>query len=322
MIRFKVIKASRLLMWLLVVVLALVLGAMLLFMIPERGGAPVSNELMGTSIVNRSNGQDEVVAAFAVAASFNTETDGGALFTPRDEDEHTDSVVSSIVIERILDEEPAPFKLPPSGGQKRVLIYHTHTHEAYEKQPVDSYTETEAWRTADPAHSIVRVGDELRAALASLGIDAVHDKTDHEPPRLGTAYTRSLATLEGYAEQSFDLYIDLHRDAYIEHHQPNQLQMMVLLGNGEGFDEKPFFPENMAFAQQLTRALNQIQPNICKDVLVKNGRYNQHVARPMILIEVGNNKNTLAEALAAMPTLAEGISAALRGDIYATAQRP
>ena len=47
---------------------------------------------------------------------------------------------------------------------------------------------------------------------------------------------------------------------------------------------------------------------ICRPVLVKNGRYNQHLSTPSILVEVGHNKNTLTEALNAMPLLAQAIA--------------
>ena len=48
---------------------------------------------------------------------------------------------------------------------------------------------------------------------------------------------------------------------------------------------------------------------------LKNGRYNQHVADCCVLIEVGNNYNTLEEALAAMPFLANAICALADGQI-------
>ena len=69
---------------------------------------------------------------------------------------------------------------------KRVLIYHTHTYEAFAKGNA-SYKETEKWRTADSAYNVVRVGEELAALLRSLGVDAVHDTTAFEPPDLGGA---------------------------------------------------------------------------------------------------------------------------------------
>ena len=44
-----------------------------------------------------------------------------------------------------------------------------------------------------------------------------------------------------------------------------------------------------------------------RPVLVKAGRYNQHVGTPAILVEVGHNRNTLKEALSSMPILARAI---------------
>jgi len=46
---------------------------------------------------------------------------------------------------------------------------------------------------------------------------------------------------------------------------------------------------------------------LCKDVMVKSGRYNQHIGVYSLLLEVGNNKNTLEEALNAMPALAQAL---------------
>ena len=46
--------------------------------------------------------------------------------------------------------------------------------------------------------------------------------------------------------------------------------------------------------------------------MVKNGRYNQHLFTPSVLIEVGHNLNTLDEALASMPVLAEALADLLK----------
>ena len=124
----------------------------------------------------------------------------------------------------------------------RVLIYHTHTHEAYEQTEADPYEALEAWRTADEEHSVVRVGEELAKLLRAAGCEVVHDTTDHELDDLATAYTRSEQTLLSY-EESFDLYIDLHRDAYVEGMGENALRadgvdyakLMMLVGRGDNF---------------------------------------------------------------------------------------
>nr|HML48656.1 stage II sporulation protein P [Clostridia bacterium] len=101
------------------------------------------------------------------------------------------------------------------GAVPRVLIYHTHTYEAYEPTPENPYVATEKWRTKDAVHNVCRVGELLAEILRDrYGMDVVHDVTEHELPDLNSAYTRSLKTLDGYTQrgETFDLYIDLHRD--------------------------------------------------------------------------------------------------------------
>lgn len=222
-------------------------------------------------------------------------------------------------IEVIGRETPAP--------PKRVLIYHTHTYEAFEQVPGNAYKETERWRTADSAHNMVRVGQELAALLRALGMEVVHDTTAFEPPNLGGAYARSLdmLTARQNAGEQYDLYIDLHRDAYIASQTGRNTvsvggvdaaRLMMLVGKGEGaigqgYAEKPDWESNLALAQEITRALNDQAQGLCRDVRIKSGRFNQHISNACILVEAGNNKNTLAEVLAAMPYLADAIQQAL-----------
>ena len=235
-----------------------------------------------------------------------------ALSTPSPPDGFSIEVVS------VKEQEEKPI---------RVLIYHTHTYEAFEQTAESPYRETEKWRTADSGHNMVRVGEELAALLRSLGMEVVHDQTAFEPPNLSSAYTRSLEMLRERqaAGETYDLYIDLHRDAFIASYGGGNTvnvggveaaKLMMLIGKGEGqtgqgFDEKPDWEKNLAIAQKITDALNDQAQGICRKVSVKSGRYNQHVAQACILVEAGNNKNTLAEVLAAMPYLADAIASAL-----------
>ena len=43
----------------------------------------------------------------------------------------------------------AELRVEPEQERPRVLIYHTHTWEAYEMEPGAEYTPTEKWRTKD-----------------------------------------------------------------------------------------------------------------------------------------------------------------------------
>ena len=285
MIRFKVVRASRVLLFvaaaILVAVLCLV-GAR--WALERREPSAAAN----AQLIQARPGAARALSAFAPG--------GGG-----------------IVVERVTP-TPVPTPTPAPTARPSVLIYHTHTHEAYEQVSDDPYDAVEAWRTTDAGHSVVRVGEELARCLREAGFEVVHDATDHEGDALSTAYTRSLATLEGY-ERPFDLYIDLHRDAWIRGMELRYVcedgercaQPMLLIGNGNGFDVKPHTEENLAFARELTRNVNRLQPGLCKDVLVKDGRYNQHIGVFSVLIEVGHNKNTLREALNTVPILARAI---------------
>ena len=220
---------------------------------------------------------------------------------------------------------PAP--LPQEGVQ--VLIYHTHTTEAYEKQAGDNYTESSQWRTENNDYNIVRVGEELTRQLEQRGLTVAHDTTNHEPPKLGTAYSRSLKTVEDYLKEypNLSVIIDLHRDAYIEGASEPQTvtvdgkevaRILAVIGTGEGatgngFSVKPNWKENYKLAQRVTDNLQAVQPGLAKDIMVRTGRYNQHVSTNAILIEMGNNKNSLQQVLASVPYLADAIQKAIQG---------
>lgn len=276
MIRFKVVRASRLLLWAAIAILAAVI---LYILVRYSLSAEPQAQMSSASLVEN---EAETMMVFASSAA-------------------SEPIEVEVV-------KPNP---------RSVLIYHTHTHEAYEQVKDDPYEALEAWRTADADHSVLRVGEELARCLRELGFEVVHDETDHENDALSTAYTRSLETLEGY-DRRFDLYIDLHRDAYSRGMRTRwtdadgtpMAQPMLLIGNGNGFDEKPYYDENLAFARVLTDLINRDHPGLCKDVLVKDGRYNQHIGIFAVLIEFGHNKNTLREALNTAPVVARAIKAA------------
>ena len=201
--------------------------------------------------------------------------------------------------------------------QKRVFLYHTHTCEAYEIDPENRYAPTEKWRTADHRYNIVRVGEELKTLLQSAGVYVTHDVNDYELPRLSSAYARSLKGLQEAAEAGYDLYIDLHRDSYSKGNGSNTVsvdgvetaRLLILIGQGTGssLDEKPDWETNRRAAQIVSDALNERAEGLCRGVSLKSGRYNQQAATPSMLIEVGNNKNILPEALAAAEPLARAI---------------
>lgn len=204
----------------------------------------------------------------------------------------------------------------------RVLLYHTHTWEAYEMTEDAQYAPTETWRTKDEQHNMIRIGQELARLLTELGFDVVHDRTAFEPPNLSAAYTRSLAMLEARlaAGEQYDYILDIHRDAYSGPYnggntvsEKDMAYVMMLVGKGtgatgSGFDERPDWPKNLELAQRITDAMNAQTDGVAREVKIKTGRFNQHVSTGALLVEVGNNRNTLEEALAACPVIAQALA--------------
>lgn len=211
----------------------------------------------------------------------------------------------------------------PDDGRPRVLVYHTHTWEAYEMADGDEYEPTQTWRTMDERYNMLRVGEALCAELEKRGFSAVQDRTAFEPPDLSSAYTRSLAMLEERlsAGEHYDYVLDVHRDAYsgdwnganaVEVSGARVAYVMLLVGKGtgttgSGFDERPDWPQNLALAERIAGELDALLPGISREVKIKSGRFNQHVSTGAVLIEIGNNMNTLSEALAACPYVAEAL---------------
>ena len=181
----------------------------------------------------------------------------------------------------------------------------------------NQYLATETWRTADSDYNMVRVGAALTDFLRAAGIEVTHDTTAYEPPKLSTAYARSLEGLKTAAAEGYDLYIDLHRDSYSKGNGANTVlwkgepaaRLLILIGQGSGtsFDEKPDWEKNGKAAQYISDAVNSLAMDMCRGISYKSGRYNQQAATPSMLIEVGNNANTLPEALRAMEPLAQAI---------------
>ena len=206
------------------------------------------------------------------------------------------------------------------GQEPRILIYHTHTTEAYTATRSSPYVQTSSYRTADASKSVLAVGEALAQRLSvQYGFCVIHDTTDHEPPKLKTAYERSEQTMRSYLERypSLVLFIDIHRDAssdssdYVLVDGQPTARLMCVVGQGTKYQEKPDFDRNYALATSLTDHLRLIQNRLARDVRVKTGRYNQHVGRLSLLIEVGHNANTLEQALNAVPFLAESLALTL-----------
>ena len=203
----------------------------------------------------------------------------------------------------------------------KVLIVHSHTTESYTPSAQNPYTESGEYRTLDPRHNMLRVGQALKEALEREGIGVIHDTNLHDYPSYNDAYLNSRESTAAYLAQypTISMVIDLHRDA-IGQSGKGQLdthaqvdgqeaaQIMVVVGTDANGRSHPNWEKNMALATKLHAQLEKRYPGLCRPISFRGERFNQDLSDGALLIEVGAAGNTLEEALVAVNALALGIA--------------
>lgn len=200
-------------------------------------------------------------------------------------------------------------------NSKTVLIYHTHTCESYTPSEKYNYTMTGNYRTTDNNYNMVKVGNELKKYLEKKGFTVIHNTTCHDYPAYSGSYDRSYTTIQGILNEdsNIGLVIDLHRDAVgdgtsygptVKVNGESVAQLMFVIGTNGGGLEHPNWTQNLKTAVKIQETGNTIYPGLFRPMIVRNSRYNQHIALGASIIEVGATGNTLEECLLSMQCLA------------------
>lgn len=218
--------------------------------------------------------------------------------------------------------------LPIDSSKPQILIYHTHSQEAF----YDS-------RSGVVADSIVGVGEVLAKILEEdYGIQVIHDTTTYDlvdgKLERNIAYNVALPSLEKILEYnpSIEVVIDLHRDGLDDGMDPEKgkrvttidgkkcAQIMLFNGlstNKNGpidYLENPNLEENLAFSFQLFMEGKEIYPDLMKPIFLKAYRFNLHLKGRSTLVELGTQYNTVEEAKNSMQYLAELLVGVLTGN--------
>ncbi len=191
-----------------------------------------------------------------------------------------------------------------------VLIIHTHTSEAYTPTDENYYVPSDPDRTENPKYNVVRVGEEIATNLKNMGMDVIHDKTVHDYPSYNGSYAKTLETIHSQLNKypSIQFVIDIHRDGITlddgtkvkvctEIENKKVAQMMFVVGTDQWGLEHPNWKENLKLALRLQQKSNTLYPNLARPINIQKPRYNQHVTKGSLIVEVGSNGNTLEEAL-------------------------
>lgn len=212
----------------------------------------------------------------------------------------------------------------------RVLIYHTHTSETYndDTQPCDS-----KWHTLLPNKGkIVEVGAAVAKRLRELGIEVYHDTTSYDGNNFTLAYEYSKQGVSQLLQkESFDIVLDLHRDGDDDNSSlffkdemtvkidgKNAAKLMILVTKGKldyvsskkQQELHPNWQRNLQFGLALADQMKTMYPGLLRKIDTRDNRiYNQNLHPHSLLIEVGFQKNTTAEAIYSGEKIAEVVAA-------------
>lgn len=203
----------------------------------------------------------------------------------------------------------------------QILIYHTH---AASESFIDS-------REGKDEDSVIGVGTYLAELLTEkYGFNVVHDTTKYDLINgkidRSQAYNVALESLEEQLKTYPDIkvIIDLHRDGVGNKVQRTttvngKRTAQVMLFNGLSRNSNgpiKYLPNknlqsNLAFSLQLKIAAMKLYPDFTKPIYLRDYRYNLHLKPRSLLIELGNENNTVEEAKNAMEPLAEVLNQVL-----------
>lgn len=214
----------------------------------------------------------------------------------------------------------------------RILIYHTHTTETYldDTTPQDKQNHV----FLPNKGKIVDAGAELAKTLESYGFQVYHDQTNYMKDGIVKAYTNSQKGVLGIlGEGYFDVVLDLHRDGTglpkgsnalprnqyvtkINGKSAARVLLLISLGKESYYQTEeeldriyPNRKDNYAFAAALASKMQEVYPGLLRRLEpTKNRLYNQQLHKHALLVEVGFELNTVAEAVYTGELLANVIS--------------
>ncbi len=210
-------------------------------------------------------------------------------------------------------------KLKQSNDAPQILIYHTHSQETYS----DS-------RDKEASDTVVGVGSYLEQILKDrYGYNVLHDTSTYDiidgQLDRNKAYNKALDGITKILEENptIEVVIDLHRDGAAKRSTliDGEETAQIMLFNGLSRDENgpithldnPNLQDNLAFSLQLQLKGIDLYPGLFYKNYLQCWRYNMHVRKKSILMELGTDKNSLQSAKNAMVPFAEVLNDVLQG---------
>jgi len=199
--------------------------------------------------------------------------------------------------------------LPQEGDGPQILIYHTHSQEAFaDSVPGDVNT------------GIVGVGECLTKILTEqYGYRVLHNTGQYDVETRDNAYSRALPAVEQILAEnpSIQVIIDLHRDEVAEETKlvtdiQGRPTARFMFFNGLSRTRKTGDIDylanenqeaNLAFSFQMQLKAAEYYPGLTRRIYLKGYRYNMHLRPRTLLVELGAQNNTVEEAINACDPL-------------------
>ncbi len=196
----------------------------------------------------------------------------------------------------------------PDKSKPTILIYHSHTTEAYSLLDVGYYISSDS-RSNHLSKNMVRVGDDLTSYLEKAGFNVIHDRTIHDTD-YNASYDSSRRSIEKYLEKypSIEITIDVHRDDITFDDGTKVKPTATVLGKkaarmmiiaGCQYNRVKNFPgweDNLRFDLQVQKKVSSEYPDLMRPIMLSERKYNMFETPYSFLLEIGTDANTLDEA--------------------------
>lgn len=205
-----------------------------------------------------------------------------------------------------------------SQGPPTVLIYHSHSSEAYRPTSGANYV----WGKDE---GVIKVGDRLAQVLTDrYGIGVIHSRKIHDYPVWRDAYANSSKTVAEYLKQnqSIEIVLDLHRDSSpgltpevtTAEIKGKKVARVFIVVTTDAFGlPHPNWQENFAFARYLQGKMEEMYPGLSRGIdLRQDGRWNQHLHPRSIILEIGSVDNSREEAERSAELVADVLSQVMK----------
>ena len=174
---------------------------------------------------------------------------------------------------------------------------------------MDYFFESFYSRTQNNDFNVVAVGDAITRTLESKGIKTLHDKPVHDSTYNGS-YGRSVQTVQSDMKEYKDIkgVLDIHRDALgtdeckvkpvFEYNGKKGAQIMILSGcDTDGERDFENWQNNLNFALKIQNTAEKMYPGMTRPISFDYFAYNEYVCDGSLLIEVGEEANSIDEAV-------------------------